>query len=73
MDASKIMQILKDTAYIRTGGSQEELRCAQYLMKCCSQLGLQAKLEPFAVQVSFLNQSYCKVHLLKIRLTDLYA
>ena len=61
MDASKIMQILRDTAYIRTGGSQEELRCAQYLMKCCSQLGLQAKLEPFAVQVSQIHEAVLEV------------
>ena len=39
MDTSKIMQILRDTAYVRTGGSQEELRCARYLADCCAQLG----------------------------------
>jgi len=31
MDQKQIMQIFADTAYVRTGGSPEELRCAQYI------------------------------------------
>ena len=31
-----IMKIFQDTAYIRTGGSEEELRCAQYLQSLCA-------------------------------------
>ena len=31
MDIQKINQIFADTAYIRTGGSEAELRCAEYL------------------------------------------
>ena len=31
----KILKILKETDYVRTGGSPEELKCAEYLLKCC--------------------------------------
>ena len=33
MELKKIDQIFADTAYIRTGGTAEELRCAQYLTR----------------------------------------
>ena len=49
MDAKKIIQILSDTAYVRTGGSDEELRCARYLQQQCAALGLEATLEEFEV------------------------
>lgn len=52
MNQEKIKQIFDETAYIRTGGSIEELRCAQYLQAQCAQLGLEAKLERFAVPMS---------------------
>ena len=35
MDAEKIMQIFADTAYVRTGGSDAELKCAQYIAEWC--------------------------------------
>ena len=57
MDTLKINQILQDTAYIRTGGSQEELRCAQYILDECATLGLQATIEPFAVPMSTMTDA----------------
>ena len=33
MDTSSVMKIFADTAYVRMGGSAEELRCAQYLQE----------------------------------------
>ena len=57
MDTLKINQILQDTAYIRTGGSQEELRCAQYILDECAKLGLQAAIEPFAVPMSTMTDA----------------
>ena len=27
-------KIFEDTAYVRMGGSQEELKCAEYLKQC---------------------------------------
>ena len=32
MNIDKIDRILHETAYIRTGGSEQELRCANYLI-----------------------------------------
>jgi len=46
------MKIFEDTAYVRMGGSQEELKCAQYLQQCCADLGLEAKLESFEVDMA---------------------
>lgn len=57
MDAKTIMDIFRDTAYIRTGGSPEELKCAQYLISRCAQIGLQATLEPFDVDMATIEQA----------------
>ena len=46
MDAKQIMQIFADTAYVRTGGSPEELRTAEYLRDKAAELGLSARLVP---------------------------
>ena len=61
MDTLKINQILQDTAYIRTGGSREELRCAEYIAECCANLGLQATIEPFAVPMSTMQEACLEV------------
>ena len=61
MDTLKINQILQDTAYIRTGGSREELRCAEYIAECCANLGLQATIEPFAVPMSTMQEASLEV------------
>lgn len=52
MNKKTIMKIFRDTAYIRTGGSLEELKCAEYLKQLCSDIGCQANIEPFPVQMS---------------------
>lgn len=52
MNKKAINRILRDTAYIRTGGSEEELRCAKYLQEQCSKLGKSAELEAFDVDMS---------------------
>ena len=57
MDTLKIDQILQDTAYIRTGGSAEELRCAQYIVDECAKLGFDATIEPFAVPMSTMTEA----------------
>ena len=56
MNAEQIMEIFKDTAYTRTGGSPEELRCAQYLQEYCKKLGLEAKLEAFEVPMAKIQE-----------------
>ena len=52
MTVKKIRQILKDTAYSRTGGSAEELKCAEYLVSKCAEMGLEAKIWPFKVDMA---------------------
>ena len=57
MDAKSIMQIFADTAYVRMGGSAEELRCAEYLKEKCAELGLEAHIESFAVDMANMQQA----------------
>ena len=52
-----IMKIFADTAYVRMGGSAEELRCAEYLKAECAKLGLEATIEPFAVQMATIEEA----------------
>lgn len=57
MDAKKIMQILSDNAYVRMGGSEEELRAAQYLQDQVSNLGRNAQIVPFDVPMSTMQEA----------------
>ena len=57
MDMNKITKILQETAYIRTGGSPEELRCALYLQQQCRELGYEAKLEAFPVAMASIRSA----------------
>ena len=52
MDIKTIERIIEETAYVRTGGTQEELRCALYLQEECKKLGFEARLEPFTVDMA---------------------
>lgn len=55
MTIEQIKKIFTDTAYVRTGGSKEELACAEYLKKCCADLGLEAHLESFSVDMAKIH------------------
>lgn len=57
MDVQKINQILADTAYIRTGGSAEELKCAEYIIAQCAKFGLEARLEAFDVGMATMKKA----------------
>ena len=57
MDAKAIMKIFEETAYVRMGGSAEELRCAEYLQQCCAQLGFEARLEEFDVDMATMRKA----------------
>ena len=57
MDLNKINQLFADTAYIRTGGSKEELKCAEYLKEKCEELGLEAHLESFEVNMAEIKNA----------------
>lgn len=57
MENRKIMELFHQTAYIRMGGTDEELRCAEYLKAQCAELGVQAAIEPFEVQMATIRQA----------------
>ena len=57
MNKKKLMNIFRQTAYVRTGGSAEELRCAEYLMQQCKELGLEARIEGFPVQMANMQEA----------------
>jgi len=57
MDIKQLEQYFLDTAYIRTGGSAEELQCAKYLKEQCKKLGGKATLESFPVQVADIEEA----------------
>ncbi len=56
MNNKAMKQIFKDTAYIRMGGSAQELRCAEYLQGKCTELGLEASLEAFQVDMATVRE-----------------
>ena len=57
MDANKIMRIFEETAYVRMGGSDEELKTARYIQDQLEQLGLEARLEAFPVDMADLQEA----------------
>ena len=57
MDAKQIMKIFEDTAYVRMGGSQEELRAAKYLKGKLEDMGLEASIEAFDVDMAEIEDA----------------
>ncbi len=57
MNAKQIMKIFEDTAYVRMGGSTEELRAAEYIRTRCAEMGLSATLEPFDVDMATIHEA----------------
>ena len=57
MDAKQIMKIFEDTAYIRMGGSAEELKAAEYIQGKIAELGLKADIVPFDVPMSNIQEA----------------
>ena len=55
MKNKKIQSILKDMDFVRTGGSAEELRAAEYLMNACLERGAKADIEPFEVAMAEMH------------------
>ena len=51
MNCRDVNRIFRESAYVRTGGTAQELACATYLIEECAKLGLSARLEPFDVRM----------------------
>ena len=58
MDIQKINQIFADTAYIRMGGSAEELKCAEYLAGVCAEFGGKAEIQTFPVGMAKIRDAH---------------
>ena len=57
MNTKEIMKIFEDTAYVRMGGTDSELRCAKYLVGCCANMGLKAEIEEFPVDMATMQEA----------------
>ena len=55
MNTKQIMEIFEDTAYVRMGGSPEELKTAEYLKSQCEAIGLNAQIVPFEVDMATIQ------------------
>ena len=56
MNKRELMRIFKDNAYVRMGGTGEELKCAEYIAGLCSKYG-ETTIEPFPVEMGELTRS----------------
>ena len=56
MTPTLIQKIFTDTAYIRTGGSPEELKAAEYIRDICASFGATAAIEEFDVQMATMHE-----------------
>ena len=57
MNQRKIRQILKDTDYIHTGGTAEELKAAEYLKGLCGEMGVRAWIETFPIEMADISEA----------------
>lgn len=57
MKAELIERIFNDTAYIRMGGTDAELRAAEYIKSVCAELGMTAELEEFEVDMATIKEA----------------
>ena len=57
MKADHICKIFEETAYVRMGGTDEELRCARYLVEQCAQMGAKAGIEDFTVPMAYIHNA----------------
>ena len=61
MDIKSVKRIIDDTAYVRTGGSPEEKKCAEYLLARCEEVGMTARLEGFDVQMADISSESLEI------------
>ena len=61
MNSKQIMSVFADTAYVRMGGSAEELRTAKYLQAQVEAMGLKADIVPFEVPMATIQEAVLTV------------
>jgi len=57
MTVKEVKDIFQQTAYVRMGGSEEELKCAQYIKQKCKELGFDAIIEDFEVDMAEIEEA----------------
>ena len=57
MNSRKIRQILKDTDFIHTSATPEEKKAAEYLKDLCGELGVNAWLESFPIEMAEIEEA----------------
>ena len=57
MNQTAIRKILKDTDYIHTSGTPEEMKAAEYLKAACEKAGIRAYLEAFPVEMATIHKA----------------
>jgi len=59
MNIKSVKQLLYDTSYERIAGTENEHKCARFLVEKCRALGFEAALEPFNIRM--YKQEYAKL------------
>ena len=62
MNKKLINRIFKDTAFVRTGGSDEELRCAEYLRGVLGSMSIESRTEEFEVDMADMEEATLTVN-----------
>lgn len=57
MDIQKINSIFADTAFVRMGGTDAELKCAEYLAGLCAGFGGRAEIQSFPVGMAKVKEA----------------
>lgn len=58
MNTALVRKILKDTDFIRVGGTEQELKVAEYLKGLAEGFGAEAHLESFPVQMTHMQEAH---------------
>ena len=61
MNAKELMKILEDNTYIRTSGTEQELRCARYIQEKAAEFGGEAYLQTFEVPMARIQKAELEV------------
>lgn len=62
MTTNQVENILKNTDYVRVGGSPEELKAAEFLAEQCRTLGAETVIESFPVQMAEIDKAILKIN-----------
>ena len=73
MNAKELIRILEDNLYIRTSGTSEEVRCANYIRDKVAGFGCKAELWPFAVPMAEIQTAELTVDGISVPCTGYFC